>query len=205
MGGRGPTGWRRVIGASAVSPVSFPLVTDETRETESPRPTALPAAPHRPSGAINQGPIEYKGQPLDAERGPGLGCFRIQLVVLVILILATPLSVGRVPDVVSALMLFATIALLLVSGQTIIFLLRLVAADRRGRRQPLAARTPTVGQLEDAPAPAGEAAAALEPAGAKAAAPTVQTAPVADAPEVDAAADGGPVEPGSPPSGPVRQ
>lgn len=172
-------------------------MTDETSETESPRPTAPPAAPHRPSGAINQGPIEYKGQPLDAERGPGLGCFRIQLVVLVILILATPLSVGRVPDVVSALMLFATIALLLVSGQTIIFLLRLVAADRRGRRQPLAARTPTVGQLEDAPD--GEAAAAREPAAA------VEADPLADAPEVDAAPDGGPAEPGSPPSGPVRQ
>ena len=104
----------------------------------------------------------------------------------------------------SALLLFATIALLLVSGQTIIFLLRLVAADRRGRRQPLAARTPTVGQLEDAPAPAG-VAAAREPAGAEAVAPAVRTEPVADAPEVDAAPDGGPAEPGSPPSGPVRQ
>ena len=24
-------------------------------------------------------PVEYKGEPLDAERGPGLGCFRFQL------------------------------------------------------------------------------------------------------------------------------
>jgi hypothetical protein len=37
-----------------------------------------------------------------------------------------------------------------VSGQTIIFLLRLVAADRRGRRRPLASETKTVGELEDA-------------------------------------------------------
>jgi hypothetical protein len=40
--------------------------------------------------------------------------------------------------------------LLLVAGQTIIFLLRLVAADRRaGRRRPLASDTKTVGELED--------------------------------------------------------
>ena len=42
------------------------------------------------------------------------------------------------------------ILLLLVTGQTIIFLLRLVAADRRGRRRPLASSSPTVGELEDA-------------------------------------------------------
>ena len=42
------------------------------------------------------------------------------------------------------------IVLLLVTGQTIIFLLRLVAADRRGRRRPLASETKTVGELEDA-------------------------------------------------------
>ena len=44
------------------------------------------------------------------------------------------------------------IVLLLVTGQTIIFLLRLVAADRRGRRRPLASGTKTVGELEDASA-----------------------------------------------------
>jgi hypothetical protein len=94
--------------------------------------------------------VQYKGAPLDSERGPGLGCFRFQMVVLVVLIVVTPLTVGRVPEIVSGILLFATIALLLVSGQTIIFLLRLVSADRRGRRQPLSARSPTVGQLEDA-------------------------------------------------------
>ena len=90
-------------------------------------------------------------QGLDAERGPGLGCFYAQLVVLAVLVVLTPVSVNLGwPDRASALLLFATIAILLVSGQTIIFLLRLVAADRReGRRRPLAARSRTVGELED--------------------------------------------------------
>ena len=47
------------------------------------------------------------------------------------------------------MLLFAVILLLLITGQTIIFLLRLVAADRRGRRRPLASDTKTVGELED--------------------------------------------------------
>jgi hypothetical protein len=52
---------------------------------------------------------------------------------------------------VSAALLFLVILLLFVSGQTIIFLLRLVAAERRatGRRRPLASQTRTVGELED--------------------------------------------------------
>jgi hypothetical protein len=73
--------------------------------------------------------------------------------VLVVLIVLTPLSVGwDWPAAVSAALLFAVIILLLLTGQTIIFLLRLVAADRRaaGRRRPLASRTRTVGELEDA-------------------------------------------------------
>lgn len=96
-------------------------------------------------------PVQYKGGDLDAERGPGLGCFYVQLVVLAVLIVLTPVSVNLGwPDWASALLLFATIAVLLISGQTIIFLLRLVAADRRaGRRRPLAARSRTVGELED--------------------------------------------------------
>jgi hypothetical protein len=51
-----------------------------------------------------------------------------------------------------AALLFVALGLLLFVGQTLIFLLRLVAADRRdaGRRRPLASPTPTVGQLEDA-------------------------------------------------------
>ena len=96
-------------------------------------------------------PVSYKGAPLDSERGPGLGCFRFQVVVLATLILLTPLSVGwEWPAAVSALLLFAVLLLLLLTGQTIIFLLRLVAADRRdGRRRPLAGQSPTVGELED--------------------------------------------------------
>lgn len=101
--------------------------------------------------------MNYRGEPLDAERGPGLGCFRFQLVVLLLLIIVTPLSVvWGAPDWLSTALLVAVIVLLLVAGQTIIFLLRLVAADRRaagrgagGRRRPVAGRSPTVGELED--------------------------------------------------------
>jgi hypothetical protein len=97
------------------------------------------------------GQIQYKGADLEADRGPGLGCFRFQLILLVVLIVLTPISVAAGwPYEVSAALLFATIILLLFAGQTIIFLLRLVAAERRGRRRPLASRTPTVGELEDA-------------------------------------------------------
>jgi len=104
-------------------------------------------------------PVQYKGEPLEPERGPGLGCFRFQLVVLAIAIVLTPLSVAwKWPEWLSALLLVLVILLLLVAGQTIIFLLRLVAADRRaaGRRRPLAAQTPTVGELDDAAAEAEE-------------------------------------------------
>ena len=96
------------------------------------------------------GPVQYKGEDLDAERGPGLGCFRFQVALLVFLIVLTPLSVAwHWPEWLSALLLFAVIVLLLFAGQTIIFLLRLVAADRRGRRRPLASETKTVRELED--------------------------------------------------------
>jgi hypothetical protein len=98
----------------------------------------------------SQQPVRYKGDELDAERGPGLGCFRFQLVVLAVAIVLTPLSVAwGWPEWISALLLFLVIVLLLFAGQTIIFLLRLVAADRRSRRRPLGGSTPTVGELED--------------------------------------------------------
>jgi hypothetical protein len=106
--------------------------------------------PTSPRPRRSTAPVQYKGADLDAERGPGLGCFRIQLVVLVVFIVLTPLSVAwNWPSAVSAALLFAVIGLLLVTGQTIIFLLRLVAADRRGRRRPLASETKTVGELDD--------------------------------------------------------
>jgi hypothetical protein len=96
-------------------------------------------------------PVEYKGEPLEAARGPGLGCFWLQLVVLGIFVVLTPLTViwGWSP-IVSGVLLFAVILLLLFTGQTMIFLLRLVAAGRsEGRRRPLASSSPTVGELED--------------------------------------------------------
>jgi hypothetical protein len=102
---------------------------------------------------------EYKGEPLDAERGPGLGCFWIQIALLTFFLIFTPLTVtwGWDPFISGALLIF-TLVLLLFSGQTIIFLLRLVAADRRTRRTPLdPSAKPTVGQMEDA-APVDEGA-----------------------------------------------
>jgi hypothetical protein len=110
-------------------------------------PDADPTPARRPRAT---GPVQYRGQELQSERGPGLGCFRFQLIVLAVFIVLTPLSVTwDWPPAVSAGLLFAVIALLLVTGQTIIFLLRLVAADRRSRRRPLASETRTVGELED--------------------------------------------------------
>jgi hypothetical protein len=102
-------------------------------------------------------PVLYKGEPLDPDRGPGLGCFWLQLVLLAVFVVLTPLSVvWDWPSPLSAALLFVVIGLLLLSGQTVIFLLRLVAAERRrGRRRPLAARTPTVGDLEATEPPEG--------------------------------------------------
>ena len=123
-------------------------------------------------------PPTYKGEPLDSERGPGLGCFWIQIALLTFFLIFTPLTVtwGWEPMISAALLIF-TLVLLLFSGQTIIFLLRLVAADRRTRRAPLdPAAKPTVGQMEDvAPAatpptqdaPAGTDAEAAEPTDAQ--------------------------------------
>jgi len=106
--------------------------------------------PQSTAPASSLPPVEYKGEPLDAARGPGLGCFWIQLVLLAVLVVLTPASVYiGWPDWLSAALLFITVAITLVAGQTIIFLLRLVAADRRSRRRPLASATKTVGELED--------------------------------------------------------
>jgi hypothetical protein len=149
----------------------------------------------------SQSPIEYKGEPLDAERGPGLGCFRFQLVVLVVAIILTPLTVAwEWPTWISVFLLALTIVLLLVAGQTIIFLLRLVAADRRTRRRPLASGTPTVGQIED------EAAATdpLPPATYEDA-PDPAPAPPADAPGAPVTASASAPDEPSSDEGPVRQ
>lgn len=150
-------------------------------------PRADPTPPRRPRPS---GPIQYRGEDLEPERGPGLGCFRFQLVVLLVFIVLAPLSVGwGWPPTVSAGLLFAVIMLLLVTGQTIIFLLRLVAADRRGRRRPLASETRTVGELEDV-AMGDPEASATDPA-----------APASDdAPAANPAVDDSPEH-----EGPVRQ
>jgi hypothetical protein len=94
---------------------------------------------------------DYKGAPLDPERGPGLGCFWAQVVLLVLLLVLTPLSVyASAPSWLSALMLIVILVLLFFVGQTMIFLLRLVAADRRTRRRPLGTTArKTVGQMEE--------------------------------------------------------
>ena len=138
---------------------------------------------------INRQPIQYKGEELDPERGPGLGCFRFQLAVLVFFIVLTPLTVAwQWPTWISTVLLFSVIVLLFVAGQTIIFLLRLVAADRRTRRRPLASATRTVGELDDA----AQADAAAEPS------PEPPSDPSAEPPSDP---------PAEPPSdeGPVRQ
>ena len=119
---------------------------------------------------INQPPIQYKGADLEPERGPGLGCFRFQLAVLAVLVILTPISVfAGWPELVSGILLFVVIALLLLTGQTMIFLMRLIAADRRTRRRPLNSASPTVGELEDAAAavaqPADPASTPDDPAG----------------------------------------
>jgi hypothetical protein len=136
---------------------------------------------------LNPKPVQYKGDDLDPERGPGLGCFRFQLIVLGVFVVLTPLTVvWQWPDWISAALLFAVVILLLVTGQTIIFLLRLVAADRRSRRRPLGSTTRTVGELEDA---AGHGDAIDHP----------------DATELDDGAESGPTDPPPSDEGAVRQ
>ena len=115
--------------------------------------------------------VEYKGAPLDAEKGPGLGCFWLQVVLLAIVVVLTPLSAAwEWPVIVTIVLMATTLVLLLFVGQTVIFLLRLVAADRRAeaRRRPLQSRTKTVGEIEDeaeetAAAETGTDAAAEQP------------------------------------------
>lgn len=110
----------------------------------------VPDPSRTPRAAQGETPT-YKGEPLDSERGPGLGCFWIQTITLGVLLIVTPLTVAFAwPPLISAALLIVTLILLLFTGQTVIFLLRLVAADKRGRRTPRAASArKTVGMLED--------------------------------------------------------
>ena len=105
-----------------------------------------------PATSPTQRDVEYKGGPLDAEKGPGLGCFWLQVVVLAVVVVLTPLSAAwEWPIPITVALMATTLVLLLFVGQTVIFLLRLVAADRRSdaRRRPLRSTTKTVGEIED--------------------------------------------------------
>lgn len=163
-------------------------VSDELDRPGSPAPEPVPApappasaaAPdpvpgHRPSGSITQEPPTYRGEPLDAERGPGLGCFWFQTILLGVLLVLTPLTVVWAWDErISAALLILTLILLLFAGQTVIFLLRLVAADRRTQRRPLSETArKTVGQME-------EEAAGVTPEPAAEPSPPSEDPPVAD-------------------------
>jgi hypothetical protein len=163
--------------------------------TDQPNPATPPTAPpeHRrpPTGTRPKRP-DYRGEELDPERGPGLGCFWFQVIVLGFFIVIIPvgLNLGW-PYEVLAILLFIVIGLLLLTGQTAIFLMRLVAADRRaeGRRRPLASGTRTVGEIEDELAAGASGAAAPDAAAPDAAAPdAAAAAPEAGAPAPDAPA-----------------
>ena len=135
------------------------FATDLTRQAGT--EPAQPGWPRRRrySGAVTSQenprpvqPVEYKGEPLDPARGPGLGCFWFQMLLLLALVIVTPLSATSWgwPTWATTVLFVVMILLLLISGQTMIFLLRLVAASRsEGRRRPLASPTPTVGEIED--------------------------------------------------------
>jgi hypothetical protein len=100
---------------------------------------------------------DYKGAPLEAARGPGLGCFWLQVALLVVFVVLTPIGVAQGwPIALTAAMLIATLVLLFFAGQTAIFLMRLVAADRRARRRPLRSTSRTVGELEEDRAATGD-------------------------------------------------
>lgn len=74
------------------------------------------------------------------------------MVLLAVVVVLTPLSAAwEWPVIVTIVLMAATLVLLLFVGQTVIFLLRLVAADRRAdaRRRPLRSQTKTVDEIED--------------------------------------------------------
>lgn len=126
----------RVPDPEASPPVAAP---GDGASGEESAPSAPPASPL------------YKGEPLDAERGPGLGCFWTQVVVLVAVLLLIPFGVDQHWAIwATGLLLALSLVLVLFVSLTMIFLLRLVSADRRARRRPLrSGARPTVGQLED--------------------------------------------------------
>jgi hypothetical protein len=137
-------------------------VTTPVPDPEASPPGAAPGDGAAASGAPGDGAADgestappaspiYKGEPLDADRGPGLGCFWTQVVVLVAVLLLIPFGVDQHwPIWATGLLLVLSLVLVLFVSLTVIFLLRLVSADRRARRRPLrSGARPTVGQLED--------------------------------------------------------
>jgi hypothetical protein len=160
-----PCGDRRRLGR-AVRPRESPGRTPACAGRRRTGGSRYPCRVTTPGSPTPVRPVEYKGEPLDAARGPGLGCFRFQLAVLAVLLVLTPLSVtwGWSPTI-SAILLLVVMLLLLLTGQTMIFLLRLVAAGRSdGRRRPMASATPTVGELEDRVPESGPASRVAPPA-----------------------------------------
>jgi hypothetical protein len=161
-------------------------------ELLSPPADAAPRGARRSSADVAARRPAYKGAELDAARGPGLGCFWFQAAVLAIFLVLIPVGVNlNWPFEVLAALLFIVLGLLLFVGQTMIFLLRLVAADRRdvGRRRPLASATPTVGEMEDALPPAPDAGDASTPDG-PADAPEPPPTPEPDAPALEPGSEG---------------
>jgi hypothetical protein len=148
------------MGAPDSDPLTHP---DAPADGGGVAPAATPDPSRPPRASQGETPL-YKGEPLDSERGPGLGCFWVQAILLGILLILTPVTVALAwPPIVSAALLILTLLLLLVTGQTVIFLLRLVAADKRSRRTPRSASArKTVGMLEDESA-APDAAITPEP------------------------------------------
>ena len=81
-------------------PDADPTPDPNADPTPDPNADPTPPRPPRPTG-----PVQYKGADLDAERGPGLGCFRFQLAVLAVFVVLTPLSVAwHWPSAVSAVL-----------------------------------------------------------------------------------------------------
>jgi hypothetical protein len=110
--------------------------------------------------------VQYKGAPLDSAKGPGLGCFWTQVAVLAVVIVLTPLSAAwNWPLPISIVLLATMLVLLLFVGQTAIFLMRLVAADRRAagpERRPMRSASRTVGEIEREGTAEGEGGAAQD-------------------------------------------
>jgi hypothetical protein len=154
-----------------------------------------PSGPRGTGARGGRGPERplYKGAPLDPDRGPGLGCFWTQAILLAILVVLVPVGVWNGwPIEVTEALLVVTLILVFFVSLTLVFLLRLVAADRRARRAPLrSGARQTVGQLEDAArAATSESAPTPVSASSDAAAPSESAAASDTAARSSAAASG---------------